>query len=43
LRSSNGVDVNDQRIRGTATLADGDVVRIGRHEFTFQLSQSGAS
>lgn len=43
LRSSNGIDVNDQRIRGTATLADGDVVRIGNHEFTFQLSQAGAS
>jgi DNA-binding SARP family transcriptional activator len=37
LRSANGVDVGDQRIRGTATLADGDRIRICDNEFTFEL------
>ena len=39
LRSANGVDVRGQRIRGTATLADGDRIRICDHEFTFEISQ----
>jgi SARP family transcriptional regulator, regulator of embCAB operon len=37
LRSSNGVEINDERIRGTATLMQNDVIRIGHHEFTFVL------
>ena len=39
LRSSNGVHVQHQRIRNTATLNDGDHVRICDHEFTFQIRQ----
>ena len=38
LRSANGVDVGDERIRGTATLADGDRIRICDHEFTFEIA-----
>ncbi len=38
LRSTNGVQVQDRRIRTTATLADGDHIRIGGHEFTFEIS-----
>ena len=37
LRSTNGVQVTGRRIRGSATLADGDHVRIGGHEFTFEI------
>jgi pSer/pThr/pTyr-binding forkhead associated (FHA) protein len=37
LRSANGVTLADNRIRGSATLADGDSIRIGDHEFTFEL------
>ncbi len=37
LRSANGVDVGGERIRGTATLADGDRVRICDHEFVFEM------
>ncbi len=38
LRSSNGVHVQHQRIRATATLHDGDQIRICDHEFTFQIA-----
>jgi len=38
LRSSNGVHVQHQRIRSTATLHDGDQIRICDHEFTFQIA-----
>jgi len=38
LRSTNGVLVGGRRIRPSATLADGDHIRIGGHEFTFQIS-----
>jgi DNA-binding SARP family transcriptional activator len=38
LRSANGVDVGNERIRGTATLSDGDRIRICDHEFTFEIS-----
>ena len=38
LRSANGVDVGGERIRGTATLADGDAIRICDHEFTFEIA-----
>jgi DNA-binding SARP family transcriptional activator len=37
LRSANGVDVGDQQIRGTATLDDGDRVRICDHQFVFEV------
>lgn len=40
LRSANGVTVADNRIRGSAALADGDRIRIGDHEFTFELGGS---
>jgi len=38
LRSANGVDVGGERIRSTATLADGDRIRICDHEFTFEIA-----
>jgi pSer/pThr/pTyr-binding forkhead associated (FHA) protein len=37
LRSTNGVLVQGRRIRSSATLADGDQIRIGGHEFSFQI------
>jgi DNA-binding SARP family transcriptional activator len=37
LRSANGIDVRGERIRGTATLGDGDNIRICDHEFTFEI------
>ena len=37
LRSTNGVLLAGRRIRGSATLADGDHIRIGGHEFTFEI------
>jgi len=37
MRSANGVDVRGERIRGTATLGDGDHIRICDHEFTFEI------
>jgi SARP family transcriptional regulator, regulator of embCAB operon len=37
LRSANGIDVRGERIRGTATLGDGDTIRICDHEFTFEI------
>ncbi len=37
LRSTNGVLVQGRRIRSSATLADGDQIRIGKHEFTFEI------
>ena len=37
LRSTNGVEVQGQRIRGSAPLADGDRVRIGSSKFTFEI------
>jgi DNA-binding SARP family transcriptional activator len=37
LRSANGVEVQHQRIRPTATLNDGDQIRICDHEFTFEM------
>jgi pSer/pThr/pTyr-binding forkhead associated (FHA) protein len=38
LRSTNGVLVRGRRIRPSATLTDGDHIRIGGHEFTFEIS-----
>ncbi|WP_118915961.1 BTAD domain-containing putative transcriptional regulator [Mycobacterium shigaense] len=37
LRSTNGVKVQRRRIRPTAVLADGDRIRIGGHEFRFEI------
>jgi SARP family transcriptional regulator, regulator of embCAB operon len=37
LRSTNGVEVEGQRIRGSVTLADGDHIRIGGHDFIFEI------
>ena len=39
LRSANGVEVQRQRIRTSANLADGDHIRIGDHEFTFEIGR----
>lgn len=38
LRSTNGVQVQRRRIRTSAALTDGDHIRIGGHEFTFEIS-----
>ncbi|MCV7166131.1 FHA domain-containing protein [Mycobacterium stomatepiae] len=38
LRSANGVDVAGQRVRVSATLADGDRICICGHEFVFEMS-----
>ncbi len=38
LRSSNGVQVQYQRIRSAVTLNDGDHIRICDYEFTFQIA-----
>ncbi|MBI3227111.1 MAG: FHA domain-containing protein [Mycolicibacterium cosmeticum] len=43
LRSANGVDVDGQRIRGTASLDDGDRFRICEHEFVFEIVRPGES
>jgi SARP family transcriptional regulator, regulator of embCAB operon len=37
LRSTNGVEVQRQRIRASATLNHGDHIRICGHEFTFEI------
>jgi pSer/pThr/pTyr-binding forkhead associated (FHA) protein len=42
LRSANGVEVRDQRIHGSAPLADGDVLRIGGHRFIFEITSGEA-
>lgn len=38
LRSGNGVEVARERIRGSATLRDGDVIGIAGHLFTFEIA-----
>jgi len=43
LRSANGVEVQDQRIRGSAPLAPGDVIRIGGHRLIFGIAPLEAS
>lgn len=40
LQSANGVQVRQERIRPSATLGDGDRVRICGHEFTFELESA---
>ena len=42
LRSANGVEVADQRIRGSATLYDGDVISIAGYRFTFEAAPTEA-
>jgi SARP family transcriptional regulator, regulator of embCAB operon len=37
LRSANGVYVDDQRVRGSTSLLNGDRIRICDHEFTFEI------
>ena len=37
LRSTNGVEVQGRRVRGSATLSDGHRIRIGNQEFTFEV------
>jgi DNA-binding SARP family transcriptional activator len=37
LRSTNGVQVQGRRIQSSAALVDGDHIRIGGHEFTFDI------
>lgn len=39
LRSTNGILVHGRRIRTSATLTDGDHLRIGGHEFTFEITR----
>jgi pSer/pThr/pTyr-binding forkhead associated (FHA) protein len=39
LRSANGVEVGQQRIRASATLTDGDRIRICGHEFIFEIAR----
>jgi DNA-binding SARP family transcriptional activator len=39
LRSANGVEVQRQRIRTSANLADGDHIRIGDQEFTVEIGR----
>jgi SARP family transcriptional regulator, regulator of embCAB operon len=38
LRSANGIEVAHQRIRGCATLCDGDVISIAGYRFTFEVA-----
>jgi SARP family transcriptional regulator, regulator of embCAB operon len=38
LRSANGVQVGHERVRGSRTLSDGDVITIGGYEFTFEMT-----
>ncbi|BBY27032.1 BTAD domain-containing putative transcriptional regulator [Mycolicibacterium sediminis] len=38
LRSVNGVQVAGERIRGSATLSDGDVITIAGYRFTFEVA-----
>lgn len=41
LRSANGVYVSGERVRGSASLAHGDRVRICDHDYTFEIHPSG--
>ena len=38
LRSSNGVHVQNERIRSATTLHNGDHIRIGEHELRFEIA-----
>lgn len=37
VRSTNGVQVQGRRVDASASLADGDLIRIGGSEFTFEI------
>jgi SARP family transcriptional regulator, regulator of embCAB operon len=37
LRSAMGIRVNGVRIKSSAPLTDGSLIRIGGHEFTFEI------
>jgi DNA-binding SARP family transcriptional activator len=41
LRSGNGVEVARTRIRGSATLSDGDLISIAGYQFTFEIAPGG--
>jgi pSer/pThr/pTyr-binding forkhead associated (FHA) protein len=38
MKSANGVFIDDQRLRGSATISHGDRIRICDYEFTFELN-----
>lgn len=40
LQSANGVQVRQERIHPSATIGDGDHLRIGGREFTFELQSA---
>jgi SARP family transcriptional regulator, regulator of embCAB operon len=42
LQSANGLEVQHQRIRTSATLEDGDQIRIGVNNFTFEIFSEAA-
>ncbi|GAB4972499.1 hypothetical protein MAHJHV57_48900 [Mycobacterium avium subsp. hominissuis] len=37
IKSTNGVQVRGRRVQRSATLADGDHIRIGNSEFVFEI------
>jgi SARP family transcriptional regulator, regulator of embCAB operon len=39
LRSANGVQVQHRQLRPSATLADGDLINICGHQFSFEIQQ----
>ena len=41
-RSTNGVLANGTKIHGSRQLAQGDIIRIGEHEFRFETADSAA-
>ncbi|HTQ17102.1 BTAD domain-containing putative transcriptional regulator [Mycobacterium sp.] len=43
LRSRNGVQVDGERIKTSALLADGSAIRIGGYEFVFDIRADGPS
>jgi SARP family transcriptional regulator, regulator of embCAB operon len=43
LRSANGVEVAHERIRGSATLCDGDVISIAGYQFRFEIAPAEPS
>jgi pSer/pThr/pTyr-binding forkhead associated (FHA) protein len=43
LGSTNGVYVNDQRVKGRAALTDGDIVMVGKTRFRFAVKPGDRS
>jgi SARP family transcriptional regulator, regulator of embCAB operon len=39
MHSRNGIEVDDQRISGTAPLVHGSIIAIGSHRFVFEMQQ----